>query len=176
MSLIFHNYSVCQAGLYFFVTHYHFVIVTDWKNRKMLLYVITEPLHVSPMCFHQPSSVRGSLTANYEACLCVFACVCAQAPCCFAVYTEWVLRSEPCENPTLAHLGTISCKCVHSLGGKCGNNVVLKQQVSVKQNRCILFFCHSLISRIASWPDSWPLAEAVLLRSSFLSVSIIPLW
>lgn len=111
----------------------------------MLPCVITEPLHVFPVCFHQPSSMRGPLIANNQflcVCVCVPApvCVCVYAPCCFAVYcTEWVLRSEACENPTLAHLGTISCECVHSLGGKCGNNVVLKQQVSVKQNRCILY-------------------------------------
>lgn len=33
--------------------------------------------------------------------------------CCHAVYcTEWALGSEACENPTLAHLETVSCVCV----------------------------------------------------------------
>lgn len=61
-----------QASLHFLVTHYHFVRVTDWKNRKMLPCMITELLHVSPVCFHQPSSVRGPLSAtNQGVCVCV---------------------------------------------------------------------------------------------------------
>lgn len=74
-------------------------------------------VHVPSVCSCQCSSVSGPLGANRPGFVLM--------SCCLAVYcTEWALRSEPCENPTLAHLGTFSsacycvcvCVCSDSLG------------------------------------------------------------
>lgn len=57
------------------------------------------------MCSSQSSSVSGPLGADNPSFVSV--------SCCHAAYcTEWALGSEACENPTLAHLETVSCVCV----------------------------------------------------------------
>lgn len=69
-------------------------------------HVCSEPVHVSASVLQCAAVFLVQLVAHWVQTNPGF----VSMSCCHAVYcTEWTLGSEACENPTLAHLETVSC-------------------------------------------------------------------